>query len=195
MRLLEVLRVRLEISSGATDANRQIAIAEAEGISAYDMLTEETRTRGTSSESDGNQMLYTYETLAVGAKLLVEVSLDTHTPAATRASLSHAISCWDGYIGGQGRQGRGRMAVIANDLPSAAAYLAHIVTEVLERRPHRRLNSADLLVRQYCMRMQAKPPSAIHLARVLPAGVFPDLPGPAQVHHPRSLAAGDFVRF
>lgn len=101
-------------------------VAEAEGISAYDMLTEETRTRGTGAESDGNQMLYTYETLAAGAKLLVEVSLDMHTPEATRASLAHAITCWDGYIGGQGRQGRGRMAVLASDLTPADAYLAHI---------------------------------------------------------------------
>lgn len=101
-------------------------VAEAEGISAYDMLTEETRTRGTGAESDGNQMLYTYETLAAGAKLLVEVSLDMHTPDATRASLAHAIACWDGYIGGQGRQGRGRMAVLASDLVPADAYLAHV---------------------------------------------------------------------
>jgi len=101
-------------------------VAEAEGISAYDMLTEETRTRGTGAESDGNQMLYTYETLAAGAKLLVEVALDMHTPDATRASLAHAIACWDGYIGGQGRQGRGRMAVLASDLTPADDYLAHI---------------------------------------------------------------------
>lgn len=101
-------------------------VAEAEGVSAYDMLTEETRTRGTGSESAGNQMLYTYETLAAGVKLLVEVSLDMHTPEATRASLAHAISCWDGYLGGQGRQGRGRMAVLASDLTPADAYLAHI---------------------------------------------------------------------
>ena len=101
-------------------------VAEAEGVSAYDMLTEETRTRGTGSESAGNQMLYTYETLAAGAKLLVEVSLDMHTPDATRASLAHAMARWDGYIGGQGRQGRGRMAVIASDLAPADAYLSHI---------------------------------------------------------------------
>lgn len=103
-------------------------VAEAEDISAYDMLTEETRTRGTGAESDGNQMLYTYETLAAGAKLLVEVSLDMHTPDTTRASLAHAIACWDGYIGGQGRQGRGRMAVLSSDLVPADAYLAHVET-------------------------------------------------------------------
>ena len=99
---------------------------EAASVSAYDMLTEETRTRGTGAESAGNQMLYTYETLAAGAKLLVEITLDPHTPDATRASVAHAMMCWDGYIGGQARQGRGRMAVLASDLPSADAYLAHI---------------------------------------------------------------------
>lgn len=99
---------------------------EAASVSAYDMLAEETRTRGTGSESAGNQMLYTYETLAAGAKLLVEISLDMHTPDATSASLAHAMSCWDGYLGGQGRQGRGRMAVLTSDLPDAAPYLAHL---------------------------------------------------------------------
>lgn len=99
---------------------------EAAQVSAYDMLTEETRTRGTGAESEGNQMLYTYETLAAGAKLLVEVTLDPHTPASTRGSLAHALACWDGYIGGQGRQGRGRMAVLAQDLPEAQPYLDHL---------------------------------------------------------------------
>lgn len=99
---------------------------EAASVSAYDMLAEETRTRGTGAESAGNQMLYTYETLAAGAKLLVEISLDMHTPDATSASLAHAMSCWDGYLGGQGRQGRGRMAVLTSDLPETAPYLAHL---------------------------------------------------------------------
>src|SRR5690606_3320823 len=101
-------------------------VAEAEGISAYDMLTEETRTRGTGAESDGNQKLYTYETLAAGAKVMVEVTLDPHTPAATAAAVGHALSMWDGYIGGQGRQGRARMAVLTSDLPETAPYLAHL---------------------------------------------------------------------
>jgi hypothetical protein len=101
---------------------------EAASVSAYDMLTEETRTRGTGSESSGNQMLYTYETLAAGAKLLLEVSLDPHTPPATAAAVAHALACWDGYIGGQGRQGRGRMEVVRASIGSADAYLAHIET-------------------------------------------------------------------
>jgi hypothetical protein len=99
---------------------------EAETVSAYDMLTEETRTRGTGAESAGNQMLYTYETLAAGAKLLVEITLDPHTPEATCAAVAHSLGKWDGYIGGQARQGRGRMAVLRHDLPEPAAYVEHI---------------------------------------------------------------------
>lgn len=99
---------------------------EADQVSAYDLLTEETRTRGTGAESDGNQMLYTYETLAAGAKLLVEVTLDPHTPAATAAAVGHALSMWDGYFGGQSRQGRGRMEVLRHDAPAADAYLEHV---------------------------------------------------------------------
>lgn len=99
---------------------------EAETVSAYDMLTEETRTRGTGAESAGNQMLYTYETLAAGSKLLVEITLDPHTPAATCGAVSHALDKWDGYIGGQSRQGRGRMAILRHDLPESYAYAAHL---------------------------------------------------------------------
>ncbi len=101
-------------------------VDEAAGISAYDMLGDETRTRGTGAESAGNQMLYTYETLAAGAKLLIEVSLDAHTPICTAAAAAQSIAQWDGYIGGQGRQGRGRMAIIRSDLPSARPYLDHL---------------------------------------------------------------------
>lgn len=101
-------------------------VNEAQRASAYDMLSEETRTRGTGDDSSGNQMLYTYETLAAGAKILIEVTLDAHTPAQTAAAVSHAIERWDGYIGGQGRQGRGRMAVIESNLPASAPYEEHI---------------------------------------------------------------------
>lgn len=99
---------------------------EAEKISAFDLLAEETRTRGTGSESEGNQMLYTYETLAAGARILVEFTLDLHTPDATASALGHALAVWDGFIGGQNRQGRGRMAIVEHSLPAADAYLAHL---------------------------------------------------------------------
>lgn len=99
---------------------------EARLVSAFDMLGEETRTRGTGANSDGNQMLYTYETLAAGAKILVEVTVDGTASAATLAAAGHALSCWDGYIGGQGRQGRGRMSVISSNSPDSAPYLDHL---------------------------------------------------------------------
>lgn len=101
-------------------------VDEAQGVSAYDMLSEETRTRGTGSDSSGNQMIYTYETLAAGAKVLLEVTLDPHTPDATSAAVAHALALWDGYIGGHGRQGRGRMVVIGADMPESAAYVEHV---------------------------------------------------------------------
>lgn len=101
-------------------------VEEAERVSAYDLLSEETRTRGTGDDSTGNQMLYSYETLAAGARLLVELTLDPHTPEATAACLAQAITSWDGYLGGQGRQGRGRMAIERHDLPEVGAYSAHL---------------------------------------------------------------------
>lgn len=109
-------------------------VDEAMSTSAYDMLSEETRTRGTGAESDGNQMIYTYETLAAGAKVLIEVTLDPHTPERTRACVNHALSCWDGYIGGQARQGRGRMVVLHHDLPAPDAYVQHVAEHASKMR-------------------------------------------------------------
>lgn len=101
-------------------------IAESATTSAYDMLTEETRTRGTGAESSGNQMLYTYETLAAGAQVYVEITLDKHTPSAAVSAIAHAINCWDGYVGGQSRQGRGRMGIVASNLPTPDDYIEHV---------------------------------------------------------------------
>lgn len=99
---------------------------EARLVSAFDLLGDETRTRGTGANSDGNQMLYTYETLAAGTKMLIEVIIDAQASEAARAAAGLALSCWDGFIGGQSRQGRGRMVVLSADLPAADAYLEHI---------------------------------------------------------------------
>lgn len=101
-------------------------VDEARRVSAFDLLGEETRTRGTGANSDGNQMLYTYETLAAGAKLFIEVTIDSHAPDACIAAASHALDCWDGYIGGQSRQGRGRMIVVDKSTPESTAYIKHI---------------------------------------------------------------------
>ena len=99
--------------------------SEAEQVSAYDLLTEETRTRGTGDDSDGNQMLYTYETLCAGAKVLVEITLDSHTPDEAAAAVWLALERWDGYFGGQSRQGRGRFH-LHGVRESSADYLAHL---------------------------------------------------------------------
>lgn len=99
---------------------------EARKVSALDLVAEETRTRGTGAETEGNQMLYTYETLAAGSKIMVEVTLDRWTPAPAAAAIGHALSLWDGYLGGQARQGRGRTIILRSDAPSPDAYLAHV---------------------------------------------------------------------
>lgn len=84
---------------------------EAKKTSIWDLLFEETRTRGTGEESSGNQMIYTYETLAAGTRILVEFTLDIHTRTEAEGALMIALMNWDGYFGGQGRQGRGRMEI------------------------------------------------------------------------------------
>lgn len=101
-------------------------VDEAMSVSAYDMLGDETRTRGTGAESEGNQMLYTYETLAAGTKMVIELTLDPHTPDTTASALGAALSSWDGYIGGQGRQGRGRLITLASDVPGPELYVQHM---------------------------------------------------------------------
>lgn len=99
---------------------------EAKGVSAFDLIHEETRTRGTGSESEGNQMLYTYETLAAGARVYVELTLEVWASPACRGALALAVEHWDGYFGGQARQGRGRMGVRWLERPEPAPYLEHI---------------------------------------------------------------------
>lgn len=105
-----------------------ILAEEAEKISIWDLLFEETRTRGTGDESEGNQMLYSYETLAAGTRILVELTLDAHTSEAVESALSVALGNWDGYFGGQGRQGRGRMEIEPefSMVPDKTDYLKHL---------------------------------------------------------------------
>lgn len=99
---------------------------EAREVSVFDLLSEETRTRGTGSESSGNQMLYSYETLAAGTKIVLEITFEPRTPDAVKAAACFALSMWDGYFGGQGRQGRGRMVVVGREQDDFAAYEEHI---------------------------------------------------------------------
>jgi len=111
-------------------AIREVApdlLPEAERISAYDLLGEETRTRGTGEESEGNQMLYSYEVLAAGSRFLLEATLEPATSEQALGAFAAALRLWDGYLGGQGRQGRGRMRWEAVDpLPPEGPYAEHI---------------------------------------------------------------------
>ena len=59
-------------------------VAEAESRSIFDAITEETRTRGTGNESEGNQMIYSYEVMAAGVGLFVRVTLDNNCCELTR---------------------------------------------------------------------------------------------------------------
>ncbi|GIW06328.1 MAG: hypothetical protein KatS3mg060_1133 [Dehalococcoidia bacterium] len=101
-------------------------LAAAAQVSAFELLAEETRTRGTGSESEGNQMLYSYETLAAGAQVIVEITLDGRTSPAARAAVAVALTSWDKYFGGQARQGRGRMHVERPLTIDPAPYLDHL---------------------------------------------------------------------
>lgn len=99
---------------------------EAESVSSYDLISEETRVRGTGAESSGNQMLYSYETLAAGSKVLLEITLDAWTSEAVESAVALALAEWDGYIGGQGRQGRGRMAITGKRSGNLTMYKEHL---------------------------------------------------------------------
>lgn len=99
---------------------------EAESVSAFELLEEEMRVRGTGSESSGNQMLYGYETLSAGTKILLETTLDARTPPAVEACIALAFAEWDGYFGGQGRQGRGRMEVVGKRPGNLTPYTDHL---------------------------------------------------------------------
>ncbi len=56
-------------------------------------------------------------------------AVSTATPAKEKkAAVALAVERWDGYFGGQGRQGRGRMTVekVGGDETPVDAYLEHV---------------------------------------------------------------------
>lgn len=100
--------------------------ARARQTSAYDLVGEEVRTRGTADRGD-NQMLYGYEVLSAGTRIAVELTLDPFTRDAALAAIPRALAAWDGFIGGQGRQGRGRARIVwSAGLGDDDAYVAHM---------------------------------------------------------------------
>lgn len=104
----------------------QEIVEEAKQISVFDLISEETRTRGTGGQSEGNQMIYTYEVMAAGAKVFLRCSLDPNASDLCQSALGFALENWDGFFGGQGRQGRGLMAVEGHNFPSGTVYKAYI---------------------------------------------------------------------
>jgi hypothetical protein len=90
--------------------------------SIYKLVDNEVRTRGTGEESDGNQMLYEYEVMAIGTQFYLELNLDCNTSELAASAMAYALEKWDGYFGGQGRQGRGRMVAIDSNLPNPRFY-------------------------------------------------------------------------
>lgn len=105
---------------------------EAKKISAFELVYEETRIHGAqvpalTKDFDPSPMIFTHEVLAAGARILIEGTFDPWTSAKTKAAAAHALSVWEGYIGGQGRMGRGRVAIAeTSGLPDGSAYAEHL---------------------------------------------------------------------
>jgi hypothetical protein len=101
-------------------------VGEARNVSAFELVSEEVRTRGTGAESEGNQMLYSYEVMAAGAKIFIQIDVDDSASELCHSAAGFALSKWDGFIGGQGRQGRGRMAIEHAEMPMGGAYANYV---------------------------------------------------------------------
>lgn len=99
---------------------------EAANVSAFDLISEEVRTRGTGSESEGNQMLYAYEVMAAGAKVFMQIDLAHGASDLCKSAAGFALTAWDGFMGGQSRQGRGLMQALSHDLPDGKPYADYI---------------------------------------------------------------------
>jgi hypothetical protein len=78
-------------------------------VSAFEMLEDVTHTRQASERGEG-QMIYTFETLIKGAKVLARLTLAPFAPALTRGSLVAAVETFlaqDNTLGGQAARGFG----------------------------------------------------------------------------------------
>ena len=104
-------------------------VEESKNISVFDLIQEETRTRGTSDESEGNQMLFTYETLSSGSKFFVLCYLNYGVTDLCESSFFYAIKNWPGYFGGQSRQGRGLMSISEIDFCNNGQLYADYIEE------------------------------------------------------------------
>jgi hypothetical protein len=81
-------------------------------VSVFDLLDEVTLTRQAGLTGLG-QMIYTFETLAPGAQVLVRLTLTPQTPPLTRGALVAAVETYlaaDATLGGQAARGFGHVA-------------------------------------------------------------------------------------
>ena len=105
---------------------------EAQKVSAFELVYEETKIHASqvpslTKEADPESMIYTTEVLAAGAKILIEGTFDPWTSLVTQSAAARALAVWEGYIGGQGRMGRGRVTVLeTKNMYSDAAYAEHL---------------------------------------------------------------------
>lgn len=86
------------------------------GISIYDMIEETTRTRqgiGGKLAEDG-QMIFTYETLAKGTKVVFQFEFQPFTPRLTQGAVHQALIDWfesGGIFGARGASSHGKFTV------------------------------------------------------------------------------------
>jgi len=81
-------------------------------ISIYDYIEETTRTRSGlgGKDKESGQMIFSYETLAAGLPVLVEVTFNPFTRPLTKGSIISAIHDWDGILGGRSDVGHGKFS-------------------------------------------------------------------------------------
>lgn len=99
---------------------------DASNYSAFDLIAETTRTAGTSLGTPQSNKIFTYETLAAGAKIVIELTLSPLATELHEACLAHAINYWDGFIGGKNSSGHGKSHLLTSTLTSAESYLTFI---------------------------------------------------------------------
>jgi hypothetical protein len=104
--------------------------------SVFDLMTETTRTRSGigGKDAESGQMIYSYETLAAGTQILVEVGFQPFTSDLTIGSMLQALldwQAWGGRIGARSNQGHSQfLADFPDDerIVLAGSYLEYLRT-------------------------------------------------------------------
>lgn len=122
-------------------------------VSIFDLVEEVTRTRGGigGKDKESGQMIFSYETLAAGTEVLVEVGFQPFTKHLTVGAVELALSDWEAAgcpFGARGAQGHGIFAVVARREPQHAdEYLAYL-------RENRARLAAGLESGQFCTELK-----------------------------------------